>query len=212
MIYKNSSFTIFQKYDDTLLVKLANKGNSLAEDYLIKRYKKLVKIKANAYYLIGADAEDVIQEGMIGLIKAVRNYSNLKLTSFKVFAEICIIRQIITAIKKASRKKRLSSKYCISFNQLLEGNTKKHNPVTLNGIYCLKANDPMNIFLSKERLQELRTKSNEILSNLEIKVLKAYLDGKTYKDIAFEINRNVKCVDNAIQRIKKKFEFIDKLN
>lgn len=166
-------------------------------------------MKTRTYFLIGADKEDIIQEGMIGLYKAVRNYDNSKYTSFRVFAEICIMRQIITAIKKSSRKKRTPPDSCVSLNQPIEYE-EGYSRTLLDIVDDLKINDPMSIFLSKERLQELTAKLNTVLSNLERKVLSAYLDGKTYRDIAFEIQKNSKCVDNAIQRIKKKLEFINK--
>ncbi len=208
---KVGTFTIYKKYDDALLASLANEGNIHAEQYLFNRYKKLVKIKANNYYFSGADSEDVIQEGMIGLIKAVRNYNSLSSTSFKTFAEMCIIRQIITAIKKTTRKKRMFLKKCISLNQI-RGDTEKYTPIMCEITGCPKANDPMSIFMDKERLLELKLKSNETLSDLESKVLREYLGGQSYKDISFKIKKNIKCVDNAIQRIKKKFEIIAKLN
>ncbi len=209
VVFKEKPFIFHQKYDDALLVSMANHGNTLAEYCLINRYKKLVRMKTRTYFLIGADKEDIIQEGMIGLYKAVRNYDNSKYTSFRVFAEICIMRQIITAIKKSSRKKRTPPDSCVSLNQPIEYE-EGYSRTLLDIVDDLKINDPMSIFLSKERLQELTAKLNTVLSNLERKVLSAYLDGKTYRDIAFEIQKNSKCVDNAIQRIKKKLEFINK--
>lgn len=209
VIFKEKPFIFHNKYDDNLLVNLTNNGNSLAGYCLIKRYKKLVRMKARAYFLIGADKEDVIQEGMIGLYKAVKNYDSSKFTPFRVFAEICIMRQIITAIKKSSRKKRKATNYCISLNQSIV-HEEGYNRTLLGIVDDSKINDPMSIFLGKERLQELKIKLNGLLSNLERKVLKEYLDGKTYRDIAMEIKKNIKCVDNTIQRIKKKLEFIDK--
>lgn len=166
-------------------------------------------MKARTYFLIGADKEDIIQEGMIGLYKAVRNYDNSRFTSFRIFAEICIMRNIITAIKKSSRKKRKLLNSCISLNQPFEYE-EGYSRTLLDIIDDYKINDPMSIFLNKERLQELKNKLNIVLSNLERKVLEAYLDGKTYREIAFEIKKNSKCVDNTIQRIKRKLEFIYK--
>ncbi|MDD3655361.1 MAG: RNA polymerase sporulation sigma factor SigH [Atribacterota bacterium] len=209
MIFKETPFIIYEKYDDRLLVNLANNGNVLAEHYLINRYKRLVKTKARAYFLIGADTEDIIQEGMIGLYKALQNYDNSKLTSFRVFAEICISRQIITAIKKASRKKHKPLNCCISLNQPIE-NVEYCDRTLIDIIDDLNISDPMNIFLSRERLQELKIILNNLLSNLERKVLEAYLDGKTYRDIALKLKKSSKCVDNAIQRIKKKIDLINK--
>ena len=209
LLFKEKPFIFHKKYDDALLASLANNGNTQAEYYLINRYKKLVKMKARTYFLIGADKEDIIQEGMIGLYKAVRNFDNSKYTSFRIFAEICIMRQMITAIKKSSRKKRKPPNSCISLNQPIE-HEEGYSRTLLDIVDDLKINDPMSIFLNKERLQELRTKLNMVLSNLERKVLEFYLDGKTYSEIAFEIKKNSKCVDNTIQRIKRKLEFINK--
>ena len=208
-LFKEKPLIFHQKYDDVLLANLANNGNTQAEYCLINRYKKLVKMKARTYFLIGADKEDIIQEGMIGLYKAVRNYDNSRFTSFRIFAEICIMRNIITAIKKSSRKKRKLLNSCISLNQPFEYE-EGYSRTLLDIIDDYKINDPMSIFLNKERLQELKNKLNIVLSNLERKVLEAYLDGKTYREIAFEIKKNSKCVDNAIQRIKRKLEFINK--
>jgi len=209
VLFKEKPFTLYQKFDDASLVTLANNGNVLAENCLIDRYKRLVKIKARTYFLIGADTEDIIQEGMIGLYKAVRNYDNSKSASFRIFAEICIIRQIITAIKKSSRIKRKPPGNCISLNQPIEP-VEGFDRTLLDIIDDLKINDPMSILLSKERFRELKIKLKNILSNLEKIVLKAYLDGNTYHDIALEIKKNSKCVDNTIQRIKRKLEFIAK--
>ncbi len=208
-VFKEKPFIFYQKYNDAILVSMANNGNTIAEYCLINRYKKLVRMKTRTYFLIGADKEDIIQEGMIGLYKAVRNYDNSKSTPFRIFAEICIMRQIITAIRNSSRKKRTPPDCCVSLNQPIEYE-EGCSRTLLDIVDDLRINDPMSIFLSKERLQELTTKLNTILSNLERKVLKAYLDGKTYRDIAIEIQKNNKCVDNAIQRIKKKLEFINK--
>lgn len=166
-------------------------------------------MKARAYFLIGADKEDIIQEGMIGLCKAVKNYDNSRSTSFRIFAEICIMRNIITAIKKFSRKKRKLLNSCISLNQSFECK-EGYGRTLLDIVNDSKLNDPMCIFLNKERLQELKIKLNTALSSLERKVFEAYLEGKTYKEIAFEIKKNNKCVDNAMQRIKRKLEFINK--
>jgi len=197
---------IYQKYDDRLLVSMANNGDILAEQYIINKYKKLVKMKARTYFFIGADIEDVIQEGMIGLYKALKNYNDSKFPSFRIFAEICISRQIITAIKKASRKKHKPLNYSISLDQNI--NFECDSRTLFDIVDDININDPMNIFLTQERFQELKIKLDNMLSKLERKVLKCYLEGKTYRDIALEVKKSVKSIDNAMQRIKRKLEIL----
>ncbi len=209
-VFKEKSFTTYRKYDDRLLVNMANCGNPLAEQYMINKYKKLVKMKARAYFLVGADKEDLIQEGMIGLYKAVRNYDDLKLSSFRAFAEICINRQIITAVKMASRQKHRPLNSYISLNQPLY--YENSDRTLLDIIDDVNINDPMSLFLTHERFRELKNKLKKVLSNLERRVLESYLEGKTYREIALEIKKSVKSIDNAIQRIKSKLEFAVKLD
>lgn len=210
MVFKVKPYTInnniYQKYDDRLLVSMANNGDILAEQYIINKYKKLVKMKARTYFFIGADIEDVIQEGMIGLYKALRNYNDSKIPSFRIFAEICIYRQIITAIKKASRQKHKPLNYSISLNQNI--NFECDNRTLFDVVDDININDPMDIFLAQERFQELKIELNNILSKMERKVLKCYLEGKTYRDIALEMGKSVKSIDNAMQRIKRKLEIL----
>lgn len=189
---------------------MANRGDLLAEQYIINKYKKLVKIKARAYFLVGADAEDIIQEGMIGLYKAVRSFNDVKLSSFRAFAELCINRQIITAIKSASRQKHLPLNYYISLYQPMYN--ENSDQTLLDIVDDEKMNDPLSNFLSQERLQEVKNRFKKELSTLEIKVLESYLEGKPYREIASDINRSDKSVDNALQRIKRKLEAIIKSN
>ena len=210
MVFKVKPYPInnnvYQKYDDRLLVSMANNGDILAEQYIINKYKKLVKMKARTYFFIGADIEDVIQEGMIGLYKALKNYNDSKFPSFRIFAEICISRQIITAIKKASRKKHKPLNYSISLDQNI--NFECDSRTLFDIVDDININDPMNIFLTQERFQELKIKLDNMLSKLERKVLKCYLEGKTYRDIALEVKKSVKSIDNAMQRIKRKLEIL----
>ena len=209
-IYQEQSFTSYRKYDDRLLVSMANCGNQLAENYIINKYKKIVKMKARTYFLVGADKEDIIQEGMIGLYKAVRSYNDLKLSSFRIFAEICINRQIITAVKMALRQKHQPLNFSVSLNQPIY--FENSDRTLLDIVNDVNINDPMCLFLTKERFRELNINLKKLLSKLEIKVLESYLEGKTYREIASEINKTVKSVDNAIQRIKSKLEFANKLD
>jgi RNA polymerase sporulation-specific sigma factor len=208
---KEKAITAYQNYNDRELISLVNNGNEIAEYYLINKYKRVVKIKARAYFLIGADTDDVIQEGMIGLYKAVRSYDNSKSASFRAFAEICINRQIITAIKAASRKKHIPLNYYLSLNQQIDS-IENSDRTLLDIVDDLNLTDPMNIFLNRESLQELKKRLNDILSNLERKILKTYLEGKTYQEIALEIDKSTKSVDNGMQRIKKKLDLLRKLD
>ncbi|HBY57769.1 MAG TPA: RNA polymerase sporulation sigma factor SigH [Candidatus Atribacteria bacterium] len=194
--------------NDEELVHLANRGNLIAEEYLINKYKKLVKMKARSYFLIGADAEDIIQEGMIGLFKAVRNFQFKKLSSFKAFAELCVTRQIITAIKSATRQKHIPLNSYISLNRPIYN--EDSDRTLLDIVDSLNINDPQGSFLYNEKLNNLKEKIKGVLSELERDVLESYLDAKSYKEIANELGRQVKSIDNALQRIKRKIELIEK--
>lgn len=197
-----------RKSNDEELVYLANRGNLIAEEYLINKYKKLVKMKARSYFLIGADTEDIIQEGMIGLFKAVRNFQFKKPSSFRSFAELCITRQIITAIKRATRQKHIPLNSYISLNRPIYN--EDSDRTLLDIVDSLNINDPQDLFLNHEKLNNLKEKIKGILSELERDVLESYLDAKSYKEIANELGKQVKSVDNALQRIKRKLELIEK--
>lgn len=209
-VFEEKSLTTYRKYNDRLLVSMANCGDLLAEQYIINKYKKLVKMKARPYFLVGADTEDIIQEGMIGLYKAVRSFDDLKLSSFRAFAEICINRQIITAIKMASRQKHKPLNFYISLNQPMYHDNSDRT--LLDIVDDVNINDPMSLLLTQERLGELQVKLEMVLSKLERRVLETYLEGKTYREISSEIKKSIKSIDNAIQRIKPKLEFIIKIN
>ncbi len=209
-VFEEKSLTTYRKYNDRLLVSMANCGDLLAEQYIINKYKKLVKMKARPYFLVGADTEDIIQEGMIGLYKAVRSFDDLKLSSFRAFAEICINRQIITAIKMASRQKHKPLNFYISLNQPMYHDNSDRT--LLDIVDDVNINDPMSLLLTQERLGELQVKLEMVLSKLERRVLETYLEGKTYREISLEIKKSIKSIDNAIQRIKPKLEFIIKIN
>ena len=204
---ENSSVNC-RNYDDEELIYLACQGNLLAEERLINRYKKLVKIKARSYFLIGADTEDIIQEGMIGLYKAVRNYQFKKLSSFKAFAELCITRQIITAIKSATRQKHIPLNSYTSLNRPIYN--EDSDRTLLDIVDNMSINDPQDLFLNSEKLNNLKVRIKRILSDLERDVLESYLDAKSYQEIAADLGRHVKSIDNALQRIKRKLELITK--
>lgn len=200
----NTIVEMLQPLDDETLVRLSQEGDSKAQDILIRRYKNLVKGKSRAYFLMGADKEDIVQEGMIGLFKAIRDYRPDKVASFKSFAEMCVKRQIITAIKTAARQKHMPLNSYVSLNKPVFDEESDRT------MYDLMTNsrefDPEHLIIRKEELKSLEDKMGEVLSDLEWDVLNAYLDGKTYSEIALKMNKQVKSVDNALQRVKKKLE------
>jgi len=193
---------IYDALDDEDVVEMAKEGDKYAEGYLINKYKNLVRAKARSYFLIGADREDIIQEGMIGLFKAIRDYRDDKLSSFRAFAELCITRQIITAIKTATRQKHIPLNSYISLNKPIYD--EESDRTLMDIITGSKISDPEELVISQEEFNNIEGKMGEILSPLEWKVLTAYLDGKTYQEIAEEFNRHVKSIDNALQRVKRK--------
>jgi RNA polymerase sporulation-specific sigma factor len=190
--------------EDENIVEEAKAGDSQALEYLITKYKNFVKVKARSYFLVGADKEDIIQEGMIGLYKAIRDYNRDKLTSFKAFAELCITRQIITAIKTATRQKHMPLNSYVSLNKPIYD--EESDRTLLDVISGAKVTDPEELIISSEELYSMESKIIELLSDLEWEVLMSYLDGKTYQEIAEELDRHVKSIDNALQRVKRKLE------
>ena len=194
---------------DEDIVDAAKAGHTHALEFLINKYKKIVKSKAKTYFLIGADRDDIIQEGMIGLFKAIRDYDRTKLASFKSFAEICITRQIITAIKSATRQKHIPLNSYISLNKPIY--EQESERTLLDIIEGTKVPDPLDIFISREQMGQIESQIGEILSDLEWKVLIRYVEGKSYQEISEEIQRDCKCIDNALQRVKKKLgKFLNK--
>jgi RNA polymerase sporulation-specific sigma factor len=212
MVFKgqdSSSGLIYGKMSDEEIVKLANGGDLLALEHLIYKYKDLVKVKAKVYYIVGADRDDIVQEGMIGLYKAIRDFRDERTSSFRNFADICVTRQMITAIKTATRQKHLPLNGYISLNKPIysDGTSTMAETVSSDG-----ATDPMELFIGKEELDATEEKINSVLSSLERQVLTYYVEGRSYEEIALDLNRRVKSIDNALQRIKKKIEryLIDK--
>ena len=190
--------------DDELLVDRVHKGDSEALDYLIHKYRNFVRAKARTYFLIGADKEDIVQEGMIGLFKAIRDYREDKLTSFKAFAELCITRQIITAIKTATRQKHIPLNSYVSLDKPIYD--EESDRTLMDVITGVKAMDPEELIINQEEFDYIELKMSELLSDLERKVLSLYLDGQSYQEISEELNRHVKSIDNALQRVKRKLE------
>ncbi|TGV29188.1 RNA polymerase sporulation sigma factor SigH [Mesorhizobium sp. M00.F.Ca.ET.186.01.1.1] len=172
--------------------------------YLINKYKNFVRAKARSYFLIGADREDIVQEGMIGLYKSIRDFRGDKLTSFKAFAELCITRQIITAIKTATRQKHIPLNSYVSLDKPIYD--EDSDRTLLDVISGTKVTDPEELFINREEFDDIEGKMSEILSDLERQVLMLYLDGRSYQQIAVELKRHVKSIDNALQRVKRKLE------
>lgn len=192
----------FDNMTDEQVATAAQKGDSYATEYIINKYKNLVKSRARTYFLIGADKEDIVQEGMIGLFKAIRDFKTEKTASFKTFAELCITRQIITAIKTATRQKHIPLNSYISLNKpVFDDDTEQ---TLIDTISERKVFDPEEIMITKEHFSDLREKMSKNLSKLEWNVLSLYLDGKSYIEIAKRLNKSEKSIDNALQRIKRK--------
>jgi len=189
---------------DEEIVEAVRNGESIALEYLINKYKNFVRAKARSYFLIGADREDIVQEGMIGLYKAIRDYKGDKLSSFKAFAELCITRQIITAIKTATRQKHIPLNSYVSLDKPIYDEDSDR---TLLDVICgTRVSDPEELIINQEEFSGLEDKMAEILSDLERKVLMLYLDGRSYQEIAVDLKRHVKSIDNALQRVKRKLE------
>ncbi|MDR5659932.1 RNA polymerase sporulation sigma factor SigH [Serpentinicella sp. ANB-PHB4] len=202
VIEKESS--VEQEIVDENVVLAAKNGNVQAQDLIIKNYKNFVRAKARSYFLIGADREDIIQEGMIGLYKAIRDYRADKLTSFRAFAELCITRQIITAIKTATRQKHIPLNSYVSLNKPIYD--EESDRTLLDILSGHKVTDPEELIICREELMTMEDKIGDVLSELELKVLMLYLQGRSYQEIAKDLKRHVKSIDNALQRVKRKLE------
>ena len=189
---------------DEDVVARCRQGDTMAEEYLLNKYKNFVRSKARSYFLIGADHEDIVQEGMIGLYKAIRDFRPDKLSSFRAFAELCITRQIITAIKTATRQKHIPLNSYVSLNKPLYD--EESDRTLLDVIIEGRATNPEELIIGQEDLNSIHHKIDEVLSGLEQEVLRAYLDGKSYQEIADNLGRHVKSIDNALQRVKRKLE------
>lgn len=194
----------FDSMEDEDIVVEAQQDNYKALEYIINKYKSFVKSKARSYFLIGADREDIIQEGMIGLYKAIRDFKGDKLSSFRAFAELCITRQIITAIKTATRQKHIPLNSYVSLNKPLYD--EESDRTLMDIIAEGKISDPEELVISHEEFNNIECKMGDILSDLEWEVLSSYLQGKSYQEIAATLDRHVKSIDNALQRVKRKLE------
>lgn len=199
---RTSSDRLARDADENLVAR-AWQGDDLALGTLMNRYRGFVRSKARSYFLVGADREDVVQEGMIGLFKAIRDYDPTREASFRVFAELCVTRQIITAIKSATRHKHGPLNTYVSLHLPAKGD--EHDAELLD-LFASDVADPCDSVVSRDELAELQGWFAEILSDLEAEVLHRYVSGESYAEIATALRRHVKSIDNALQRIKRKLD------
>lgn len=193
----------YQKLTDEEIISQIREGNEQALTYLLNKYRPLVSNKIGKYFIIGAEKEDIMQEGMIGLYKAIRNFDKDKQNTFKTFANICIERQLITAIKTSTRQKHMPLNTCISLNMAAYEN--EDDSIELLETYDSKTmEDPLETMMKKEYFSEIQTNINNSLSKFEKQVLDRLVKGESYEVIAQKVNAPVKSIDNAIQRIRKK--------
>ena len=190
--------------DDEYLVALAKQGAAHATDRLVRRYHGFVRLKASSYFLIGGESDDLIQEGLVGLYKAIRDYRPERESSFRNFAELCITRQIITAVKTATRNKHTPLNSYVSFSQTPAAGGEEGEPTMADVLPGSTVHDPVNQVISTEEIQSLVGCITSVLSDLESSVLSLYLDGRSYEDVAERLDCDTKTVDNALQRVKRK--------
>lgn len=195
----------YEEMRDEDIVRLVQEEHDMAgADFLVNKYKHMVRQKARSYFMVGADTDDIIQEGMIGLYKATRDFKEDREASFKSFAELCITRQIITAIKAATRQKHQPLNSYISLNGAVHDDGGERTLFEV--IEGPKEENPEKSIIIQDESMSIETIMEEVLSSLERQVLQGYLDGKTYQEMSLEVNRSIKSIDNALQRIKKKLE------
>lgn len=189
--------------DDGYLIALAKQGDHTAYDRLVRRYYGFVRLKASSYFIAGGDSDDLIQEGLVGLYKAIRDYRTDRESSFRNFAELCITRQIITAVKTATRNKHVPLNQYVSFASTPAGATDGE-PTLDEVLPGPSVHDPVNQVISSEELRALVGCLSTALSDLESRVLTLYLDGYSYEQVGERIGQDTKAVDNALQRVKRK--------
>ena len=207
MSYETETVAEFERFssltDEEIVTIYQRENNHYATDYIVQRYKNFVRSKARSYFLMGADKEDIIQEGMIGLYKATRDFNQDHEVSFKAFAELCITRQIISAIKGASRQKHIPLNSYISLNKPAYDDSER----TLIEVLETEKNlDPQEVVINREQYALIKEVMEAVLSPLEWDVLRGYMDAKSYQEMAEEHHRSVKSIDKALQRVKKKME------
>ena len=202
--YSKEIASEFEGMTEEEIVVEAKNGNSRAQEYVISKYESFVKVKSKSYFLIGADKEDIYQEGMIGLYKAITDFNYEKSTTFRGFAELCITRQIITAIKTATRQKHIPLNTYVSLNKPVSEDDSERT--LLDILSSIKISDPEELIIGKEEKKYIEEAISKVLSDLEMEVLQSYLDGKSYQEIACDLDRHAKSIDNALQRVKRKLE------
>jgi len=190
--------------EDSFLIALAKQGNKDAYHRLVRRYYGFVRLKASSYFLAGGDSEDLIQEGLVGLYKAIRDYRSDRESSFRNFAELCITRQIITAVKTATRNKHTPLNQYVSFSSTPAGDASDNDSTLDEMLPGPSVHDPVNQVISSEELRALVACLSTALSELESRVLALYLDGHSYEEVGRRIGCDCKTVDNALQRVKRK--------
>jgi RNA polymerase sporulation-specific sigma factor len=202
-----SALSLVSIDDQTLAAAYQNEGDERALEVLISRYRRFARAKGRGYFLVGADHDDVEQEALIGLFKAVRDYRPDREASFRAFAELCITRQIITAIKTATRQKHQPLNQYLSYHSK-HGTSQTDQPDRGLEDILVDPNegDPCDDLVSTERLTSLRNSVRQCLSGLEVDVLRLYVEGKSYQEIGDQLGRHVKSIDNALQRIKRKLD------
>jgi len=202
MAYRPDPVALLQLSDDALVARY-REGDGQALQSLLERYRCFAKAKSRAYFLAGADGEDIEQEGMIGLFKAVRDFRPDRRASFRAFAELCITRQIITAVKMATRQKHQPLNRYVS----ISGPQREVGERAVEDLRDdVGGSDPAEQVVSSERLRDMQARMDQVLSDLEVEVLRLYVDGSSYHEIGQQLGRQVKSIDNALQRIKRKLE------
>ena len=189
---------------DREYIKRIKSGDNIALNYIMDKYKNYVFSKAKPFFIVGAEKEDIVQEGMIGLYKAIKGYDESKEVTFRVFADLCIRRQIMTAIKTATRQKHIPLNSYLSLNK--SAFDEEGDRTVMDMLDMETVPDPLDTITSRETYQNLEMQMNELLSDFEQKVLAEYLNGCSYSEIATRLDSHVKAVDNAVQRIKKKVD------
>ena len=197
----------YETYSDEELIEALRKGDTEIADYLMEKYKPLVRKKTNAMYLIGGENEDLIQEGMIGLFKAIRDYKEEKETSFFSFAELCISRQLYSALESSNRKKHMPLNTYVSFS-----NTEGDNGLSLEELLTGQVLSPEQMLIEQEGQKEFASNLKTKLSAMEKKVLYLYLEGNSYTQIGELLNKPPKSIDNSLQRIRSKIKLLKEYN
>ncbi len=203
---ENVFFSIneYSKMTDEEIIKEIRNGDKQALTYLMNKYKEIVNLKVGKYFMVGAEKEDIIQEGLIGLFKAIKTFNDEKNNTFKTFANMCIERQLITAIKSSNRQKHMPLNSYLSLNMSAYDNEEENGAELMDTFDSKTIEDPLETIINKEYYDEIEKSIDKTLSQFEKQVLDRYMKGESYVTIAKRLDSPVKSVDNAIQRIRKK--------